>query len=86
MAGKDTTTAVYTLPTIIEGAQEVQKDVYVCFIDCTKAFDRVRLDEIITQLAQLKIDGKDLQVYKNMYWAKTAAMRDDGEIGSLKKK
>ncbi|GFO09466.1 DNA replication licensing factor mcm8 [Plakobranchus ocellatus] len=66
--GKGTTNAIYILRTLIERALEVQKDVNLCFIDYTKAFDRVRHDEIIKQLTQLKIDGKDLRIIKNMYW------------------
>ena len=49
-----------TLGTMIEQALEVQKEVNLCFINCTEAFDRVQHDEIIRQLTQLKIDGKDL--------------------------
>ena len=37
---------------------EVQKELYLCFIDYTKAFDRVQHDEIIKQLTQLKRDGE----------------------------
>ena len=53
-----TTNAIYTVRTRIEQALEVQKEVYLCFIDYTKAFDRVQPDEIITQLTQLKINEK----------------------------
>ena len=35
---------------MIERALEVQKEIDLCFIDYTKAFDRVRYDEIITHL------------------------------------
>ena len=45
---------------MIEQALQVQKEVNLCFIDCMEAFDRVQHDEIIRQLTQLKIDGKDL--------------------------
>ena len=58
MEGKGTTNAIYTIRTIIERALEVQKRIYLCFTDYTKVFDRVPYDEIITQLTQLKIDGK----------------------------
>ncbi|GFR85200.1 retrovirus-related Pol polyprotein LINE-1 [Elysia marginata] len=54
---------------------EVNKDLYVCFIDYTKAFDRVRHEEIITILQQLNIDGKDLRIIKNIYWEQKAAVR-----------
>ena len=46
---------------MIERALEVQKDVYLCFIDYTEAFDKVRQDEIIIQLTQLEINGKNLR-------------------------
>ncbi|GFO30293.1 RNA-directed DNA polymerase from mobile element jockey-like [Plakobranchus ocellatus] len=62
---KGTSNAIYILRTLIERALEVQKDVYLCFIDYTKAFDRVRHDEIITEMKQLNIDGKDLRIIKN---------------------
>ena len=67
---------------MIEQALEVQKEVNLCFINCTEAFDRVQHDEIIRQLTQLKIDGKDLWVIKIMYWEQTAAMQVDGEVSS----
>ena len=46
--------------TMIEPALEEQKEVYLCFIDYTEAFDKIRHGEIITQ-THLKIDGKDLR-------------------------
>ena len=66
---KGTTNAFYTL----ERTLKVQKEIYLCCIDCTKAFERVRYDEIITHLTQLKIDGKDLQVIKNIVLRKNSS-------------
>ena len=83
--GKGSTNAIFILRTLIERALEIQKDVYLCFIDYTKAFDRVRHDEIIKELTKLKIDGKDLRIIKNMYWEQTAAMRVEGEISAFQK-
>ncbi|GFR64660.1 LINE-1 retrotransposable element ORF2 protein [Elysia marginata] len=83
--GKGTINAVYTLRTLIQRAIEVQKDVYLCFIDYTKAFDRVRHDEIMKDLTQIKIDGKDLTVIKNIYWEQAAAMRVEGETSTYQK-
>ena len=53
---------------------KIKKDVYVCFFDYTKAFDRVRFDQIIIQLTQLKIYEKDLRGIKNMYCEQTGEM------------
>ncbi|GFO42831.1 endonuclease-reverse transcriptase [Plakobranchus ocellatus] len=80
---KGTSNAIYILRTLIERALEAQKDVYLCFIDYTKAFDRVRHDEIITQLKQLNIDGKDLRIIKTMYWEQTAAMRIENKTSTF---
>ncbi|GFS13084.1 LINE-1 reverse transcriptase [Elysia marginata] len=80
--GKGITNVIYTLRTLIQKAIEVQKDVYLCFIDYTKAFDRVRHDEIMKDLTQIKIDGKDLRVIRNIYWEQTAAMRVEGETSA----
>ena len=54
-------------------------EVYLCFNDYTKIFDYERHREIIIKLTHLKIDGRDLQVIKNIYWEQRAAMRVDGE-------
>ena len=40
--GTGTREGVFNLRTICERATDVQKDVYKCFIDYTKAFDRVK--------------------------------------------
>ncbi|GFO24946.1 endonuclease-reverse transcriptase [Plakobranchus ocellatus] len=80
---KGTSNAIYILPTLIERALEVQKDVYLCFVDYTKAFDRVHHDEILKQLKQLNIDGKDLRIIKTMYWEQTAAMRIENKTSTF---
>ncbi|GFO19236.1 LOW QUALITY PROTEIN: tigger transposable element-derived protein 6 [Plakobranchus ocellatus] len=67
---KGTSNAIYILRTLIERALEVQ-------------FDRVRHDEIITQLKQLNIDGKDLRIIKTMYWEQTAAMRIENKTSTF---
>ncbi|GFN76223.1 endonuclease-reverse transcriptase [Plakobranchus ocellatus] len=78
--GKGTINAVYMLRMIIERALEMQKDIYLCFIDYTKAFDRVKHWEMIKQLKQLHVDGKDLRIIKNIYWQQIAAVRIENEI------
>ncbi|GFN82827.1 LINE-1 reverse transcriptase [Plakobranchus ocellatus] len=80
---KGTSNAIHILRTLIERTLEVQKDVYLCFTDYTKAFDRVRHDEIITKLKQLNIDGKDLRIIKTMYWEQTAAMRIENKTSTF---
>ena len=41
VAGKGTRNAVFTLRVLVERAIYVQKDLYICFVDYEKAFDKV---------------------------------------------
>ena len=59
---------------LTERAIEIQKYLYLCFIDYTKAFDTLRHEEIMSILDSLNIDGKDLRIVRNIYWEQTAAM------------
>ena len=63
---------------------EVQKDIYICFIDYSKAFDKVRHNELFRILEKLGIDGKDLRIIKNLYWKQNAAVRIGGEYSEFK--
>jgi hypothetical protein len=65
----------------MERAIEVDTDLYMCFIDYNKAFDKVKHQEIIKMLENIGIDGKDLRIIKNMYWQQKAAIRNEGQIG-----
>ena len=53
----------------------MQKDLYVCFVDYTKAFDKVQHEELFHLLEGIDLDGKDLRVLRNLYWEQTACMR-----------
>ncbi|XP_037779362.1 uncharacterized protein LOC119575898 [Penaeus monodon] len=52
---------------VLERAIELQKDLYVCFIDYTKAFDKVQHEELFNMLRSLNLDEKDLRVLHNLY-------------------
>ena len=58
---------------------DMQKDIYLCFIVCSKAFDKVKHEELFQILEKLDIDGKDVRVVRNLYWDQTAALRIEGE-------
>ena len=74
MKEKGTRNAIFILRMIAERAIEMQKDVYVCFIDYTKAFDKVKHKDLIDMLQQIGLDGKDLRLIRNLYWNQTAAV------------
>ena len=51
--GTRTPEGIFNLRTICERATDVQKDMYICFIDCTKAFDRVKHFKMIECLSEI---------------------------------
>ena len=83
--GKGTSNAILKLRTLTERFLEVNKDVCLCFIDYTKAIDRVRHDDLVRQLTQFKGDGKDLRIIKNMHSEQRACMKASNDFSSFKK-
>ena len=73
--GTDTREGIFNLRTICERATDVQKDVYICFIDYTKAFDRVERFKMIECLSEIGIDDNDLQIISKLYWEQSASAR-----------
>ena len=57
---------------LTERAIEMQHDVYVCFIDYSKAFDTVQ-----HVLSNLDIDGK---VVKSLNWSQQASVRIGNDL------
>ncbi|GFO19544.1 endonuclease-reverse transcriptase [Plakobranchus ocellatus] len=86
MPDKVTRNAIFTLSMLMEGCIEMQKDLHLCFIDYSKAFDKVRHVELFRMLEKLDIDGKDLRVIRNlyMYWDQTASVRIEVEHSDFK--
>ena len=72
MQGKGTRNAIYILRMLSERAIEMQRDLFICFIDYEKAFDRVRHEDLIEMLQRIGLDGKDLRLITNLYWEQKA--------------
>jgi hypothetical protein len=70
----------YILRTLIERTIEVKINLYLCFIDYTKAFDKVKHKELIDVLNSINIDGKDIRLIRNLYRDQSAAVRIENEL------
>ena len=77
---KGTRNAIFCLSTLIERSLQVQRNLYLCFIDYSKAFDCVKHRDLFSILHNLNIEGKDLRIVRNLYWDQKAAMRVEGEL------
>ena len=83
MEGKGTANAIFVLRMISERSIEMQKDLYVCFIDYEKAFDTVKHGEIVKMLEDIGVDGKDVRLVKNLYWNQRAAEKIEDECSEF---
>ena len=60
MTDKGTRNVIFSLRTLMERAIEVQKDLYPCFIDYSKAFDKVKHSDLFDILLKHNCDGRGL--------------------------
>ena len=64
---RGTRNAIFSLNMLMERSVEVQKDLYLCLIDYSKAFDKVRHNDLFDILSKLDVDAKDLCILRNLY-------------------
>ena len=57
---------------------------YLCFIDYSKAFDKVKHSGLFDILLRHNCDGKDLRVIRNLYWEQEATIRIDDDCSAYK--
>jgi hypothetical protein len=67
--------AIFGLSITAERCLEVQKDLYKCFMDYEKSFDRIKQENILNILTELDLDIKDFTIIKNLYWNQKACVR-----------
>ena len=67
---------------LVERSIEKQKDVYVCFIDYSKAFDTVKHKLLMDLLQSLDVGQAEIRLFITLYWNQTAALRCDDAISA----
>ena len=80
--GSGTREGIFNLRTTCERATDVQKDVYICFIDYTKAFDPVKHFKMIECLSEIGMDDKDLQIITKLCWEQSTSVRTESGMTS----
>ena len=78
--GRGTREGIFSFNIMAQKHIEIKKEMYICFIDYAKAFDRVKHENLIECLKQIGIDGKDTRIITNLYWHQKAAIRVDKDI------
>ena len=77
--GKGTRDAIAVLRCLGERSLEHGKDLYICFVDYEKAFDRVNWLKLMEVLQQVGVDKRDRDLIKNLYTEQTVVIRVDGK-------
>lgn len=75
--GLGTRDALFAYNVLIQRCMDVNQDVYVCFLDYNKAFDKVRHDQLVQLLENKDIDQRDIKIISNLYYNQKAVIRVD---------
>lgn len=76
--GRGTREAIFALRIISERMVEKKKKLYLCFIDYTKAFDRVNHVKLVEIMEKVGIPPHERRLIINIYWGQTARVRTKG--------
>ena len=77
--GRSTTDQIFTLKQIFEKSWEYAKDVFACFVDLEKAYDRIPRDKLWRVLQDYGIDGQLLLAIKSFYCKPEVCVRVNGK-------
>ena len=73
--GLGTRDALFGLQVLLQRCRDLNSDVYICFIDLEKAFDKVKHQILLEILKKTGINGMDLRIINNLYFNQTAHIR-----------
>ena len=78
--GSGTREGIFCYNILAQKHLEVDQDLFTCFIDYSKAFDRVHHYQLIECLEKIGVDGKDIRIITELYWHQKAAIRLQDEL------
>ena len=78
--GSGTREGIFCYNILAQKHLEVNQELYTCFIDYSKAFDRVHHYQLINCLEKIGVDGKDIRIITELYWHQKAAIRIQNEL------
>lgn len=73
--GLGTREALFGFNVLLQKCRDQQKNIFLCFIDFEKAFDKVNHDKLIECLENKGLDKNDINIIKELYWNQKAIMR-----------
>ena len=82
-AGCGTRNAIFLLKVLSQRSIQMQTDIYLCFVDYTKAFDRVVHNELMHFLDDLELDDKDLRLTQSLNYQQEAGIRNNDTVSKM---
>ena len=76
---RDTRNIIFMVWMLFERAIEQPKDFYMCFIDYSKAFYKVKHEELFQLMEGIDLDGKDIHILRKLYLEQAACMKTNNE-------
>lgn len=67
--------ALFSFNVLMQKCRDQRRDVFACFIDYEKAFDRVQHVKMVEMLRAAGVDGKDTRLIENLYWYQRGEVR-----------
>lgn len=77
--GVGTREALFSLNVLTQRCLDVNRDLYICFIDYNKAFDKVKHDQLIDLLKNKNLDKQDVRLISNLYYNQRATVKNGQE-------
>lgn len=78
--GMGTREALFSFNVLIQRCLDVNRDLYVCFIDYNKAFDKVKHDRLVELLRKKNLDIRDVTLISNLYHDQRSNVKIGNEI------
>lgn len=75
VSNRGTRDAIVMFKIMIQRALAVNRELFLCFIDYEKAFDKVQHEKLVQILQKYQIDGDDMTLICNLYWQQEANIR-----------
>lgn len=80
--GLGTQEALFGLTVLLEKCRDQRKDMYLCFIDYEKTFDRIKHTTLLQLLQKQGLNYEDIRVIKNLYWEQRGYVWFDDTVSS----
>ena len=78
-----TRNAVFILKILSQRSIQMHADIYLWFVDYTKAFDGVVRNELMRFLDDLELDDKDLRLIQNLYYQQETIIRINDTVSKM---